>query len=263
MPFKIKKRIRKMLKERLKRHILTLDGGLGTSFQRLKLSEEDYHSPKLDSVLSLKGSERPLKGNHEILNITSPEKVAQVHREYLEAGADIIETNTFGANRLVQEEYGVGPEEVREMCRSGARIALEAARAYSAEKPRFVAGAVGPTSKSISLASEDCFDTFVAAYTEQIGALVDAGVDILLLETVFDTLNCKAALVAFDEVLETRGLNREQGPALWISVSLSDKSGRTLSGQSPKAFWTSIAHSSPLMYSHSKNAHISSFRNFH
>lgn len=237
-----------MLKGELKNRVLVLDGGLGTSFQRLKLAEKDYHSPALDKKLPLGEGEKPLKGNHEILNITSPEKVAQVHRDYLEAGADIIETNTFGANRLVQEEYGIGPEVVVEMCREGARIALEAARAYSAEKPRFVAGSVGPTSKSISLGAEENFEEFVTAYTEQIGALVDAGVDIVLIETVFDTLNCRAALLGFEGVLESRGISREEGPALWISVSLSDKSGRTLSGQSPSAFWTSIAHSSPLMY---------------
>lgn len=236
-----------MLKEELKRRVLVLDGGFGTSLQHLNLSENDYHSQTFDKLTG--GClEKPLKGNHEVLNITSPEKVAQVHRGYLEAGADIIETNTFGANRLVQGEYGIGPEAVVEMCREGARIAVEAARAYSAQKPRFVAGSVGPTSKSVSLASEDCFTDFVAAYTEQIGALVDAGVDAVLIETVFDTLNCKAALVAFEDVLAARGLNREQGPALWVSVSLSDKSGRTLSGQSPLAFWVSIAHSLPLMY---------------
>lgn len=213
--------------------LLRLDGAMGTQLQQYRLTEEDFRQ----GVFS--GAQVPLKGNNECLNLTRPDVVAAVHEAYIQAGADILETNTFSANRISQKEYGLEAQ-AREMALAGTRIARAAAD--RAGRPVFVAGSIGPTSKSLTLAPDIArpaerpysFDEMAASYREQVEALLEGGVDLLLIETAFDALNVKAALYAVQQV-------RDGFPVI-VSVSVGDKSGRTLTGQTLEAFYTAVRH---------------------
>jgi 5-methyltetrahydrofolate--homocysteine methyltransferase len=232
-----------------KKKILILDGAMGTMIQRYKLSEEDFRTPELAN------HPKPLKGNNDLLSLSRPEIIKSIHSAYLEAGADIIETNTFSGTSIAQEDYGL-QHLAYNINFFSAKIAREAADEFTAknpDKPRFVAGALGPTNKTASLSPDVndpgfraiTFDQLVEAYKEQTNGLLDGGVDILLVETIFDTLNAKAALFAIQEVLEERNLSlnpQEGGIPVMISGTITDASGRTLSGQTTEAFLISISH---------------------
>ncbi len=231
----------------LKERILVLDGAMGTMIQRYKLTEEDYRGERF------KNFEFQLKGNNDILSLTQPKIIKEIHREYLTAGADIIETNTFNGTRISQADYHT-EEIVYEINYESARLAKEAALEFTEKtpgKPRFVAGSMGPTNKTLSMSPQvndpayrDVdFDTMAEAYREQARGLIDGGADILLVETIFDTLNAKAALFAIQELLEERKLNLP----IMISGTIVDLSGRTLSGQTTEAFWNSIANTKNLL----------------
>lgn len=226
----------------LKHRILILDGAMGTMIQRYKLTEEDFRGERFNDSVIL------LKGNNDLLSLTRPDIIEAIHRQYLEAGADIIETNSFNANSISMEDYDM-VHLVREINVEAAKIARKAADNYTAKnsaKPRFVAGSIGPTNKTASMSPrvEDpmfraiTFDDLRLAYREQIEGLIDGGVDLLLIETIFDTLNAKAALFAADEVRKEKGID----VPIMISVTLSDKGGRTLSGQTIGAFLASVSH---------------------
>ncbi|MBK7384691.1 MAG: homocysteine S-methyltransferase family protein [Flavobacteriales bacterium] len=222
--------------------ILILDGAMGTMIQRLGLSEEDFRPE------SMKDHPILLQGNNELLSLTRPDAIRTIHEQYLEAGADIVETNTFSATRIAQGEHKC-EHLVREMNIRSAQLAREACDKYTAlhpSKPRFVAGAIGPMNKTASLSPDVndpgyravTFDELASAYREQVEALMDGGVDLLLVETIFDTLNAKAAFYAIEEVFEARGKRLP----LMCSVTITDASGRTLSGQTIEAFMISMAH---------------------
>ncbi|MBT8520420.1 5-methyltetrahydrofolate--homocysteine methyltransferase [Polynucleobacter paneuropaeus] len=238
------------LPELLKQHILILDGAMGTMIQQYKLSEADYRGlPGNTRFVKHPGD---LKGNNELLVLTQPQIIQKIHEEYLEAGADIIETNTFGATSVAQEDYKM-PDLAREMNEVSAKLARLACDKYSTvDKPRFVAGAIGPTPKTASIspdvndpgARNVSFDTLRASYREQIEGLFAGGVDLFLVETIFDTLNAKAALFALDEFFEETG---ECLPVM-ISGTVTDASGRILSGQTVEAFWNSLRHIQPLTF---------------
>ncbi|HPD43650.1 MAG TPA: methionine synthase, partial [Dysgonamonadaceae bacterium] len=224
--------------------ILILDGAMGTMIQRYKLTEADYRGERFKDFSVL------LKGNNDLLSLTRPDIIGEIHRAYLEAGADIIETNTFNATRVSMSDYHM-QEYAREMNLAAAQLAREAADEYTVktpDKPRFVAGSIGPTNKTTSMSPnvEDpmyralTFDELKSAYREQIEALVEGGVDLLLVETIFDTLNAKAAVFAAKEVIGDKDI------PIILSVTLSDKAGRTLSGQTLSAFVTSVSHAKPL-----------------
>ena len=226
--------------------ILILDGAMGTMIQRHKLTEGDYRGDRF------RDHAKDLKGDNDVLVLTRPEVIAEIQRQYLDAGADIIETNTFNATSISQADYGL-ESAVRDINLAATRIAKEACAEFTARdpsRPRFVAGAIGPTNRTLSISPEVndpafrsvTFDDVKAAYVEQVTALIDGGVDVLLAETVFDTLNLKACLVAIEEVFETKAVRLP----LMLSVTITDQSGRTLSGQTIEAFWTSIAHAHPL-----------------
>jgi 5-methyltetrahydrofolate--homocysteine methyltransferase len=228
----------------LRDRIVVLDGAMGTMIQRYKLGEADYRGERF------KDHPKDLKGNNEMLQLTKPEVIAEIHAQYLEAGADIIETNTFGATTVAQEDYGLAPL-AREMNVAAARLAREACdRFNSADKPRFVAGALGPTPKTASIspdvndpaARNVTFDELRAAYYEQASGLLEGGCDLFLVETIFDTLNAKAAIFALDELMEETG---ERLPVI-VSGTVTDASGRILSGQTVSAFWHSVRHARPL-----------------
>ena len=231
------------LKQLLDQRILVLDGAMGTMIQRYGLGEREFRGERFAHT------DVELKGNNDLLCLTAPHIIDEIHRAYLEAGADIIETNSFNANAISMADYRLGGA-VREINLAAARLARQAADDYStAEKPRFVAGSVGPTNKSCSM-SPDVenpalrslhFDTLAAAYREQMEALVEGGVDLLLVETIFDTLNAKAALWAARQAMESAG--REVPVVLSVTVT---ESGRTLSGQTLEAFLTSVSHASLL-----------------
>ncbi|MES2299495.1 MAG: methionine synthase [Pseudomonadota bacterium] len=240
----------------LSRRIMILDGAMGTIIQQYKLGEQDYRGGPQGRFASFCGHggarELFLKGNNELLTLTQPQVIQEIHERYLAAGADLIETNTFGATSIAQDDYQMG-ELAYEMNVEAARIARAACAKYSTpDKRRFVAGALGPTPKTASIspdvndpaARNVSFDQLVAAYHEQVRGLVDGGADVLLVETIFDTLNCKAALFAidqyFDEHPETARL------PLMISGTVTDASGRILSGQTVPAFWNSVRHAKPL-----------------
>jgi len=230
----------------LRKRILVLDGAMGTMIQGFGLSEPDFRGDILAA------HPRDLKGNNELLSLVRPDVIQEIHERFLAAGCDIVETNTFGANAIAQGDYGT-ESLVRELNVASARVARAAAERFEAQdpsKPRYVAGAIGPTPKTLSL-SPDVDDpahrtiTFAElrdAYAEQVHGLLDGGVDLLLVETIFDTLNAKAALVAIDEVFEQRGVR----VPIMISVAITDASGRTLSGQTVDAFYRSVAHARPL-----------------
>jgi 5-methyltetrahydrofolate--homocysteine methyltransferase len=232
------------LPEILKQRIVVLDGAMGTMIQRYKLGEADYRGARF------KDHPKDLKGNNEMLQLSKPEVIREIHEQYLQAGADIIETNTFGATSVAQDDYGLGAY-AREMNVAAARIARAACDKFSsADKPRFVAGALGPTPKTASI-SPDVNDpaarnvTFAElrdAYREQAEGLLEGGCDLFLVETVFDTLNAKAAIFALDALMEETG---ERLPVI-VSGTVTDASGRILSGQTVSAFWHSVRHARPI-----------------
>ena len=234
------------LHEILKKRILILDGAMGTMLQRRSLGEEDFRGERFAA------HPHSLQGNNDLLSLTRPDVIADIHRQYLEAGADIIETNTFNANRISQEDYKLG-ELAGELNRAGAQIARKVAEEFMAEHPGrqvFVAGSVGPTNRTASLSPDALrpgyravdFDLLAEVYREQFEGLLQGGVDIFLIETVFDTLNAKAALYAAEEVFAATGRRLP----LMLSVTVADASGRTLSGQTVEAFWNSVAHAKLL-----------------
>src|SRR5690625_2448833 len=233
------------LSEELTRRILLLDGGMGTLIQDHKLNEDDFRGTRFANHAT------ELRGNNDLLSITQPDILRGIHEAYLEAGSDIIETNTFNSTSVSQADYGLA-DLAYELNVASARLAREAADRYStADHPRYVAGAIGPTSKTLSLSPDVSdpafraisFDALAEAYRTQINGLIDGGVDILLVETVFDTLNCKAAIYAMSGVFEERGVTLP----VMISGTIVDQSGRTLSGQTPSAFWYSISHTPSLL----------------
>ena len=230
----------------LDQRILVLDGAMGTMIQGYRLSEADYRGA------CLAHHTHDVKGDNDVLAITRPDVVRAIHDAYLEAGADIIETNTFTATSIAQADYQL-ESRVREINLAAARIARERADAWSAktpDKPRFVAGALGPTNRTASIspdvndpgARNVRFDELVASYTEAIEGLAEGGVDLFLVETIFDTLNGKAALFALEAFFERIG---RRFPVI-VSGTITDASGRTLSGQTTEAFWNSVRHVRPL-----------------
>ncbi|AMP17166.1 methionine synthase [Collimonas pratensis] len=240
------------LRELLAQRILILDGAMGTMIQQYKLTEEDYRGGPNGRFIGFTGPGRELfvKGNNELLSLTQPHIISAIHEEYLAAGADLIESNTFGATTVAQDDYHMA-HLAYEMNVASARLARAACDKYSTpEKPRFVAGALGPTPKTASIspdvndpaARNVTFDQLVASYLEQTRGLVEGGADVLLVETIFDTLNCKAALFAIDTFFEESGLRLP----IMISGTVTDASGRILSGQTVPAFWNSIRHAKPL-----------------
>lgn len=232
-----------------KKRILILDGAMGTMIQRYKLSEEDFRTAEL------KDHPKPLKGNNDLLSLSRPDIIKAIHGAYLEVGADIIETNTFSGTTIAQADYGL-ERLAYQINFESAKIAKEVALEYSQktpDKPRFVAGAVGPTNRTASISPDVndpgyravSFDELALAYKEQVEGLLDGGSDIILVETIFDTLNAKAAIYAIQEVFEQRGLPldpQEGGIPVMISGTITDASGRTLSGQTTEAFLISVSH---------------------
>ncbi|MFZ6723682.1 methionine synthase [Undibacterium sp. Ji49W] len=239
------------LREMLQKRILILDGAMGTMIQRYKLTEEDYRGERFKDFTGPETvRELFVKGNNELLSLTQPHVIAEIHEQYLAAGADLIETNTFGATTVAQDDYHMA-HLAYEMNVASAKIARAACDKYSTpDKPRYVAGALGPTPKTASIspdvndpaARNVTFDQLVAAYLEQTRGLVEGGADVLLVETIFDTLNCKAALFAIDQFFEETGTRLP----IMISGTVTDASGRILSGQTVPAFWNSVRHAKPL-----------------
>ncbi len=237
----------KTLQDCLKERILIIDGAMGTMIQRHKLEENDYRGERF------KAWHTDVKGNNDLLSITQPTIIEEIHRQYLEAGADIIETNTFSSTSIAQADYDM-QSLAYELNVASAKCARVAADAYTKKnpgKPRFVAGAIGPLNKTLSLSPDVnnpgfravTFDEVARAYTEQIKGLVDGGVDIILIETIFDTLNAKAAIYATKNYF--RHNNLPELP-LMISGTITDASGRTLSGQTLEAFYVSVMHANPI-----------------
>lgn len=234
--------INQILNNILKERILVLDGAMGSLIQRYRLNEEDFRGERF------KDHHKPLKGNNDLLVLTRPDVISQIHRDYLSVGADIVETNTFNATSISQSDYDT-THLVREINVEATRIARKVCDEFTRSnpaKPRFVAGSIGPTNRTTSLSPDVSnpayravfFDDMVAAYTEQVEGLIEGGADILLIETVFDTLNAKAALFAIDNVFETQG---SRLPVM-VSGTITDASGRTLSGQTLQAFLCSVSH---------------------
>jgi 5-methyltetrahydrofolate--homocysteine methyltransferase len=228
----------------LAKRIMILDGAMGTMTQRFKLTEADYRGERF------KDHHKDVKNDGDLLSLTRPDVIRDIHEAYLAAGADLIETNTFGATRVAQDDYELGAL-AREMNVASARIARAACDKFSTpDKPRFVVGALGPTPKTASIspdvndpgARNVSFEELRASYYEQVEGLVEGGSDVLLVETIFDTLNAKAALFAIDEYFEKSG---ERLPLI-ISGTVTDASGRILSGQTVTAFWYSVRHAQPL-----------------
>ncbi len=235
------------IKELLNKRILILDGAMGTMIQRYKLDEKDFRDE------SLANHTKPLKGNNDLLSFTRPDVIKAIHAQYFDAGADIVETNTFSGTTIAQADYELGADVVWKINYESAKIAKEVADEYTAknpDKPRFVAGAMGPTNRTASLSPDVndpgyrgvTFDELVVAYKEQVKGLVAGGVDIILVETIFDTLNAKAALYAIDEYMEETG----KSYPVMVSGTITDASGRTLSGQTTEAFLISMQHA-PLL----------------
>jgi 5-methyltetrahydrofolate--homocysteine methyltransferase len=233
------------LEELLAARILLLDGAMGTMIQRARLAEEDYRGSRF------RDWERELRGNNDLLSLTQPRLVRDIHWQYLQAGADILETNTFNSTAIALADYGM-ESLARELNFAAARLAKEAAREWQAQggEPRFIAGVLGPTNKTASISPDVndpgfravTFEQLVAAYAEATAGLLDGGADLLLVETVFDTLNAKAALVAVEECFEARGMR----VPVMVSGTITDASGRTLSGQTAEAFYNSVRHARPL-----------------
>jgi 5-methyltetrahydrofolate--homocysteine methyltransferase len=234
------------LHAQLAKRLLVLDGAMGTMIQRYKLTEEDFRSERF------KDHPQDLKGDNDLLVLTRPDVITAIHHEYLAAGADIIETNTFNSTSASQADYSLEPI-VYELNVEAARLAKAAAAEWTAktpDRPRFVAGSIGPTSKTLSISPEVnspaframSFDELRESYEEQVRGLIDGGADLLLLETIFDTLNAKAGIVAIENVFDEKGVRLP----LMISVTITDRSGRTLSGQTLDAFYVSIRHAKPF-----------------
>ncbi|EAR00831.1 homocysteine S-methyltransferase family protein [Maribacter sp. HTCC2170] len=232
----------KEIKDILKERVLILDGATGTMLQRYKFTEEDFRGERF------KEWPLSLQGNNDLLSLTQPEAIAIIHAKYLEAGADIIETNTFSGTTIAMADYQM-EELVYELNYESARIARKVADEFTVknpDKPRFVAGSIGPTNKTASMSPDVndpgfravSFDELRIAYKQQVEALIDGGVDLLLVETIFDTLNAKAALFAIEEVKEERNMDIP----IMVSGTITDASGRTLSGQTAEAFLISISH---------------------
>lgn len=239
--------MKKTIQDCLKERILIIDGAMGTMIQRHKLEEADYRGNRF------KDWHTDVKGNNDLLSITQPQIIESIHKQYLEAGADIIETNTFSSTSIAQADYDM-QSLAYELNVASAQCARKAADEYTAKdpaKPRFVAGAIGPLNKTLSLSPDVnnpgfravTFDVVATAYTEQIKGLIDGGVDILLIETIFDTLNAKAAIYAAKKYF--RETKQPELPIM-ISGTITDASGRTLSGQTLEAFYTSVMHANPL-----------------
>ncbi|HEX2896833.1 MAG TPA: homocysteine S-methyltransferase family protein, partial [candidate division Zixibacteria bacterium] len=235
-----------LLKSAISKGILLLDGAMGTMIQSYNLTESDFRGKKFAN------HPHDLKGNNDILSLTRPDIIEQIHRAYLESGADIIETNTFNGTSISQADYKT-ESIVYEMNVAAAKLARKAVDDFTKRtpaKPRFVAGILGPTNKTCSLSPDVdnpgyravSFDQMKNSYAEQARGLIDGGSDILMVETIFDTLNSKAALFAIMELLEQRQLDQP----IWISGTITDASGRTLSGQTTEAFWYSVSHAQPL-----------------
>lgn len=238
-----------LLLKQAERKILILDGAMGTMIQRYSLAEEDFRTEALSHI------KKALKGNNDLLSITRPDVIKEIHRAYFEVGVDIVETNTFSSTSIAQADYGL-EDLAYELNLQSAKLAREVADSFSAvtpEQPRFVAGAIGPTNRTASLSPDVndpgyraiTFDQLVQAYSEQVRGLLDGGVDVLLVETVFDTLNAKAALYAIQEVYEEKGIPlspSDGGVPIMVSGTITDASGRTLSGQTTEAFLISISH---------------------
>jgi 5-methyltetrahydrofolate--homocysteine methyltransferase len=233
---------KEILQNILAKRIMIIDGAMGTMIQQYKLSEEDYRGERF------KDYPQSVKGNNDLLVITQPKIIADIHKEFLKAGADIIETNTFNANHYSMADYAM-ENLVTEINLEASKIARKVAdeqTALTPDKPRLVAGAIGPTNKAGSLSPDVnnpgyrsvTFNDLVKAYSEQANALIDGGVDMLLVETVFDTLNSKAALFAINTIFEERNISMP----VMVSGTITDASGRTLSGQTPEAFYISISH---------------------
>ena len=230
------------LRKAAQSRILVLDGAMGTMIQRYKLEEDDFRNE------ALKNHEKSLKGNNDLLSLTRPDVIREIHDAYFEHGADIAETNTFSSTSIAQADYNL-EHLVYELNVASARITRESADAWTAktpDKPRFVAGSIGPTNRTASLSPDVnnpafraiTFDQLVEAYSEQVKGLIDGGVDALLVETVFDTLNAKAALFACTSVMEEKGVELP----IMVSGTITDASGRTLSGQTAEAFLISVSH---------------------
>lgn len=230
------------IQEEIKKRILVLDGAMGTMIQQYNFSEEDYRGEQFkDFHLSV-------KGNNDMLSLTQPEAIKEIHRKYLEAGADILETNTFSGTTIAMADYEM-EDFVYEINYQSAKIAKEAAQEFTAknsDKPRFVAGSIGPTNRTASMSPDVndpgyravTFNDLRVAYKQQAEALLDGGADLLLVETVFDTLNAKAALFAIEEIKEERNIDIP----IMVSGTITDASGRTLSGQTAEAFLISVSH---------------------
>src|SRR5436190_20111529 len=241
---------RQTLDALLAKRILVLDGAMGTMIQRSGVTDADFRGERF------RAHPRDLKGNNDLLILTRPDVVSRIHHQYLEAGADIIETNTFSSTAVSQSDYAL--EAIAyELNVEGAKLARAATDAWTArtpDRPRFAAGSIGPMNKTLSISPEvgnpafrsTTFDEVCAAFRDQVRGLVDGGVDLLLLETIFDTLNAKAGIVAIQEVFDGLRAKNLEPPPLMISVTITDRSGRTLSGQTIDAFWTSIAHAKPF-----------------
>ncbi|HMP97166.1 MAG TPA: homocysteine S-methyltransferase family protein, partial [Kiritimatiellia bacterium] len=236
----------KLLREALARRILIIDGAMGTMIQQYKLQEADYRGERF------KDFPRDVKGNNDLLTLTQPHIIQEIHRKYLEAGADILETNTFNAQSISMADYHM-EDLAYELNVAGARIAREVADAFEKKnpaKPRFVAGVIGPTNRTASISPDVNnpgfrnvnFDQLVTAYTESVRGLIDGGSDIILIETVFDTLNAKAAIYAVKRYLAEQGI----AMPIMISGTITDRSGRTLTGQTAEAFWYSMMHADPI-----------------
>lgn len=230
------------IRKEIQKRILVLDGAMGTMLQKYNFTESDFRGERF------KDYPLPLKGNNDLLSITQPEAIEEIHRKYFEAGADIIETNTFSSTSIAMSDYQMH-DLVYELNFESAKIAKKVAEEFTRQnpdKPRFIAGSIGPTNKTASISSDVnkpefrdiTFDDLRVSYKEQVEALIDGGVDILLVETIFDTLNAKAALFAIEEVKEERNLDIP----VMVSGTITDASGRTLSGQTVEAFLTSISH---------------------
>ena len=230
------------IKEEIQKRILVLDGAMGTMLQRHNFTESDFRGERF------KDYPTPLQGNNDLLSLTQPGAIADVHRQYFEAGADIVETNTFSGTTIAMADYNM-EDLVYELNYESAKIAKQVADEFTKKepnKPRFVAGSIGPTNRTASLSPDVnkpeyravTFEELRKAYKQQVEALIDGGVDLLLVETIFDTLNAKAALFAIEEVKEERNIDIP----IMVSGTITDASGRTLSGQTVEAFLTSISH---------------------
>ncbi len=225
--------------------VLVLDGAMGTMIQNLKLDEADFRGERF------KDHDRELKGDNDLLNLTKPDAIEAIHRQYLEAGADIIQTNTFNATSISQADYGLQAL-AREINAAGAEIARRAADRFAEEtgRPAFVGGGLGPTSRTASIspdvndpgARNVTFDELREAYHEATLGLIEGGADLIMVETIFDTLNAKAALVAVREAFDEAGVELP----IIVSGTITDRSGRTLSGQTPEAFWNAVRHAKPF-----------------